>query len=117
MREAVTSELVKLSTALPIGAPWLPENEVGPVVSEKQFQRVMEFIDFSKERGSKPSYRWRPTKKSGASAGLFIAPTIFDNVTPQMRIGHEEIFGPVMSILSWDSYDDMIKWPMELNMV
>ena len=40
--------------------------------------------------------------------GLFIAPTVFDGVTPHMRIGREEIFGPVMSVLVWDDYADML---------
>lgn len=109
LREAVTAELVKLSEALPIGAPWLPENEVGPVVSEKQFKRVMEFIESAKKQGANLLTGGGKPKDPELSDGLFIAPTIFDNVTPQMRIGHEEIFGPVMSVFSWDSYEDMIQ--------
>ena len=39
---------------------------------------------------------------------MFIAPTVFDKVTPEMRIGREEIFGPVMSVMPWDRYEDML---------
>ena len=49
----------------------------------------------------------RPADPQLAS-GLFIAPTVFDKVTPAMRIGHQEIFGPVMSIMAWDDYEDML---------
>src|SRR5262249_16686470 len=42
------------------------------------------------------------------AAGLFVAPTVFDEVTPAMRIGREEIFGPVMSVMPWVDYEDML---------
>ena len=42
------------------------------------------------------------------AAGLFVAPTVFDKVTPSMRIGREEIFGPVMSLMTWDDFEDML---------
>jgi betaine-aldehyde dehydrogenase len=105
---AVTEELVKQAEALPIGVPWVKENDVGPIVSERQFDRIMGFIDSAKSEGAKLLTGGGRPDDPVLRRGLFIAPTVFDQVTPAMRIGREEIFGPVMSVLTWDDYEDMI---------
>ncbi|HRY06162.1 MAG TPA: aldehyde dehydrogenase family protein [Hyphomicrobiaceae bacterium] len=108
LHKAVREELVKLAEALPMGAPWLDQNEMGPIVSERQFERVMGFIESAKSEGANLLAGGGKPANSELSKGLFIAPTIFDQVTPAMRIGREEIFGPVMSIMPWDNYEDML---------
>jgi betaine-aldehyde dehydrogenase len=108
LHEAVAEELVKQAEALPIGVPWLKENDVGPIVSQRQHDRIMDFIASAKSEGAKLlTGGGKPADKS-LHRGLFIAPTVFDAVTPAMRIGREEIFGPVMSVLTWDDYEDML---------
>lgn len=109
LHEDVTKELVRLAEALPIGAPWLKENDVGPIVSQAQFDRIMGFIDSAKTEGAKLLTGGGRPADTNLHQGLFIAPTIFDEVTPAMRIGHEEIFGPVMSVFSWKDYEDMLE--------
>jgi betaine-aldehyde dehydrogenase len=104
----VTRELVRLAEALPIGAPWLKENDVGPIVSQMQFDRIMGFIDSAAAEGAKLLTGGGRPSDAKLHKGLFIAPTIFDGVTPAMRIGHEEIFGPVMSVFTWTDYEDML---------
>jgi betaine-aldehyde dehydrogenase len=108
LHKAVTEELVKQAEALPIGVPWLKENELGPIVSERQFDRVMAFISSAKSEGAKLLTGGGKPADPALSRGLFIAPTVFDGVTPAMRIGREEIFGPVMSVLTWEDYEDML---------
>lgn len=105
---AVAEELVKQAEALPIGVPWVKENDVGPIVSERQFDRIMGFIDSAKTEGATLLTGGGRPNDAALRRGLFIAPTVFDGVTPAMRIGREEIFGPVMSVLTWDDYEDMI---------
>jgi betaine-aldehyde dehydrogenase len=108
LHQQVVAELVALAEALPVGAPWLAHNEVGPIVSQRQFDRVMSFIDSAKAEGAKLlTGGGKPTDPSLA-AGLFVAPTVFDAVTPAMRIAREEIFGPVMSVMVWDDYEGML---------
>jgi len=108
LHKAVIEELVKQAEALPIGVPWLKENDVGPIVSQRQHDRIMDFIASAKSEGAKLlTGGGKPADKS-LHRGLFIAPTVFDAVTPAMRIGREEIFGPVMSVLTWDDYEDML---------
>ncbi|MCJ2048453.1 aldehyde dehydrogenase family protein [Methylobacterium sp. J-070] len=108
LHEAVAEEIVKLAEALPIGAPWLRENDVGPIVSERQFDRIMDFIESAKSEGAKLLTGGGRPSNPDLQRGFFIAPTVFDNVTPSMRIGREEIFGPVMSIMPWGDYEDML---------
>jgi betaine-aldehyde dehydrogenase len=108
LHKAVTQELVRQAEALPIGVPWLKENDVGPIVSERQHDRIIGFIASAKAEGAKLlTGGGKPADKT-LHRGLFIAPTVFDAVTPGMRIGREEIFGPVMSVLTWDDYEDML---------
>ncbi|WP_026363105.1 aldehyde dehydrogenase family protein [Methylopila sp. M107] len=109
LRRAVTDELVRLSEALPIGMPWFNENDVGPIVSQRQFDRVMSFIEAGKSEGAELLTGGGKPKDSSLDRGFFIAPTVFDGVTPDMKIGREEIFGPVMSVFSWDDYEDMLE--------
>ncbi len=104
----VVAELIALAQALPVGLPWLKQNDVGPIVSQRQFDRIMRFIDSAKAEGAKLLTGGGKPADPSLAAGLFIAPTVFDDVTPAMRIGREEIFGPVMSVMPWDDYEDMI---------
>ena len=108
LHEDVVAELVTLAEALPIGVPWLKQNDVGPIVSQRQFDRVMGFIESAKAEGAELRTGGGKPADPSLAAGLFIAPTVFDQVTPAMRIGREEIFGPVMSVMPWDDYEDML---------
>jgi betaine-aldehyde dehydrogenase len=108
LHRPVIEELVKLAEALPIGLPWLKQNDLGPIVSQRQYDRVMGFIESAKAEGAELLTGGGKPADPKLSAGLFIAPTVFDKVTPTMRIGHQEIFGPVMSVMAWDDYDDML---------
>ncbi|HJY16355.1 MAG TPA: aldehyde dehydrogenase family protein [Xanthobacteraceae bacterium] len=108
LHQAVIEELVSLAEALPIGVPWLKENDVGPIVSQRQFDRVMGFIAAAKAEGAQLLTGGGKPADPSLAAGLFIAPTVFDGVTPAMRIGSEEIFGPVMSVMAGDDYEEML---------
>jgi betaine-aldehyde dehydrogenase len=108
LHERVVAALVAAAEALPIGPPWLDASEVGPVVSRRQFDRVMDFIASAKAEGARLVTGGSKPSDPSLAAGLFIAPTVFDAVTPQMRIAREEIFGPVMSVMPWDDYEDML---------
>ena len=108
LHKSVVAELVSLAEALPVGVPWLKQNAVGPIVSQRQFERIMGFIESAKEEGAELLTGGGKPADPSLSAGLFIAPTVFDKVTPAMRIGHEEIFGPVMSVMVWDDYEEML---------
>ena len=109
LHKQVVAELVALAEALPVGASWLKQNEVGPIVSQRQLDRVLGFIESAKADGAKLLTGGGKPSDPSLANGLFIAPTVFDAVTPAMRIAREEIFGPVMSVMGWNDYDDMLE--------
>jgi betaine-aldehyde dehydrogenase len=108
LHRAVVDELVRLSEALPIGFPWIASNDVGPIVSQRQYERVMGFIESGKAEGAALMTGGGPPAAPELRHGFFIAPTVFDRVRPDMKIAREEIFGPVMSVLAWSDYEDML---------
>ena len=109
VHDQVVGHLVAEVEKLPIGWPWKEEFEVGPVVSSEQFDRVMDYIQSGREQGAKLLTGGGKPPGAMYEHGHFVAPTVFDEVRPDMRIAQEEIFGPVMSVLRWDDYDQMIQ--------
>ncbi|HKT13942.1 MAG TPA: aldehyde dehydrogenase [Allosphingosinicella sp.] len=92
--------------SIKVGDPSDPETEMGPVSMARQRDRVLDYIEAGRQEGAKVVTGGG--KMPGFSRGYFIAPTIFDNVTNDMRIAREEIFGPVASVLSYDSDEEAI---------
>ena len=109
LHDEVTKDLVKQTEALPIGPPWLKENEVGPIISERQYDRILEFINSAEAEGAERLTGGGPPDDAELQKGFFISPTVFDRVTPEMRIGREEIFGPVMSVIPWSDEETMLE--------
>jgi RHH-type proline utilization regulon transcriptional repressor/proline dehydrogenase/delta 1-pyrroline-5-carboxylate dehydrogenase len=90
----VMDRLLSAAASLRMGNPEDPGITVGPVIDEKAYTRIKEYIEIGKSE-AKLSYQ----KGNVPDKGYFIPPTIFTNVTPGMRIAREEIFGPVLSVL------------------
>lgn len=109
VRDQVVDELVNVAAAIPIGAPWLDGAEMGPIVSEQQYDRVMRYIGYGKEDGAELLTGGGAPEGDGLENGFFVAPTVFGRVTPDMRIAKDEIFGPVMSVIDWGDFDEMIE--------
>src|SRR5690349_766083 len=92
-------KVVKRAESLRIGAGSDPQTEMGPSVDESQFKTVLSYIDIGKEDGAKLACGGSRATGDGLDKGYFVRPTVFDHVTPDMRIAREEIFGPVLSVL------------------
>ena len=108
IHQEVVRHLVAEAEKLPIGFPWLDKYEVGPVVSQEQYDRVMGYIASGKQEGAQLLTGGGKPEGEMYQQGFFIAPTVFDGVRPDMRIAREEIFGPVMSVFTWDDYESMM---------
>jgi betaine-aldehyde dehydrogenase len=108
LHAAVVAELVRQAEALPVGFPWVPGNELGPIVSQRQFERVLGYIEAGRTEGARLLTGGGRPADPALQRGFFVAPTVFDEVTPAMRIAREEIFGPVMSVLPWDDEEEML---------
>jgi betaine-aldehyde dehydrogenase len=108
LHRPVLDEIVRLANALPVGFPWIESNELGPVVSERQLARILDFIDSGRKEGAQLVTGGDKPKDAMLANGFFLRPTVFDGVRQRMRIAREEIFGPVMSVLPWSDSAEML---------
>jgi aldehyde dehydrogenase (NAD+) len=88
-----------------VGDPMDPGTEQGPQVDDVQFEKVMGYIESGKRDGAKLAHGG----KRVGSRGYFIEPTVFVDVKDDMQIAREEIFGPVMSIIKFDDFNDVVR--------
>lgn len=108
VEESIYDEFVERSTARAskriVGDPFDPRTELGPLVDQAQFDKVMSYVESGRNAGA--------TLACGGNRignrGYFIQPTVFADVQDDMQIAREEIFGPVMSIISFKSLDEVI---------
>ena len=108
LHDQVLEALVAETQALPVGFPWEKGREVGPIVSQRQFERVMAFVESGKQEGARLVTGGGSPPDAALANGFFISPTVFDGVDDSMRIAREEIFGPVMSVFTWSDFDELL---------
>jgi betaine-aldehyde dehydrogenase len=102
-------ELTKAKiAALKLGDPLDPTSDMGPVNSLGHFKRVMALIEAGKREGAKLIHGGGRPKGEMFTRGYWIEPTLFADVTPNMTIAREEVFGPVMTISKWASLDEAV---------
>jgi betaine-aldehyde dehydrogenase len=106
--DATVPEIVKKVAAVKVGLPTDPESEMGCLSSQAQFDKTMHYIEAGKKDGAKLLYGGKVPSDPALSRGYFVEPTVFADVTDDMRIAKEEIFGPVVSILRWSEENDVI---------
>jgi aldehyde dehydrogenase (NAD+) len=104
VHDTFVQELTKRTAELRVG-PGMSDPDVGPVVSEEQFQRVLHYLEVGKQEGAKIVVGG-DTDNADLQEGFFIQPTLFDGVQPGMRIEQEEIFGPVLAIMPFQKVED-----------
>jgi aldehyde dehydrogenase (NAD+) len=91
-----------------VGDPADPNTAIGPMVSQKQYERVQSYIRKGIEEGAE-LLAGGEGHPAGLEAGYFMKPTVFVNVRNDMTIAQEEIFGPVLSVIAYDSEDEAIR--------
>ncbi|HYO90870.1 MAG TPA: aldehyde dehydrogenase family protein, partial [Pyrinomonadaceae bacterium] len=101
--------LVERANSLRIGDGSDPQTDIGPSVDENQFKTVLSYIDVGREDGAKMLCGGERASGDGLDKGYFVKPTVFDHVTPDMRIAREEIFGPVLSVLRVKDFDEALQ--------
>ncbi|BFG80840.1 aldehyde dehydrogenase family protein [Paraburkholderia terrae] len=91
-----------------VGDPLDPSMTMGPVVNKSQFERIQNYIQIGSDEGARlvAGGLGRP---EGLSQGYFVKPTIFADVKPDMRIAQDEIFGPVLAVLSYSTDDEAVQ--------
>ena len=105
--EAAKRAIADAMRAFTVGDPADPKTAIGPMVSQKQYERVQSYIRKGIEEGAEllVGGEGRP---EGLEAGYFVKPTVFVNVKNDMTIAREEIFGPILSVIAYDSEDEAI---------
>src|SRR5262249_21669859 len=88
-----------------LGNPLDPTTEQGPQVDQAQFDKILKYVELGKQEGAK----CLTGGKRFGDTGYYVEPTLFDNVTDDMKIATDEIFGPVMSVLTFEDVDEIVK--------
>jgi aldehyde dehydrogenase (NAD+) len=95
------------ASGLVVGDPRSPQTTHGPVANRAQFNRVQEMIGVGIAEGAR-LICGGPGRPQGLERGYYVRPTLFSDVQPQMRIAQEEIFGPVLVLIAYDSVDEAV---------
>lgn len=109
IHDQFVEQLVQLAGSAKIGDPSNPETQVGPIATRPQFQKILDYIGIAKNEGAKCVLGGEALSGPGYGQGQFIAPTIFTDVKNTMRIAQEEVFGPVLSVIPFDTVEEALE--------
>ena len=109
VHERVVELFADATRNVKVGDPLDDATEVGTLVSEKQRQRVRDYIEIGLEEGAQVVVGGTPPEDPALADGAYFLPTVFDGVSNDMRIAREEIFGPVVSVIPFDTEEEAIR--------
>lgn len=111
--EALVAKLTERIAGLTVGASDDPDADFGPLVSKDALERVDDYVGLGVEEGADLVVDGRGLKVKGFENGFFTGASLFDRVTPDMRIHKEEIFGPVLCVVRAADYAEALRLPSE----
>lgn len=103
--DRVKELLMRRIPELTVGDPFDPKTKIGPMASKSQYEKVLSYIELGQKEGAKLLTGGAAPE---AGVGYYIKPTIFTDVTNDMRIAREEIFGPVLCVLTYKTVDEAV---------
>lgn len=106
--DEVIARLQQRSETIRLGNPLLAETEMGPLANEPQYQKVRSYVSIASQEGARLVTGGRPAAADELQRGLYFEPTIFADVHNEMRIAREEVFGPVLAIIPFDSEEEAV---------
>ncbi|HET7825785.1 MAG TPA: aldehyde dehydrogenase [Anaeromyxobacter sp.] len=109
IHDAFLDKLLGLARTARMGDPMRPDTQVGPVTTVPQYQKILSYIDVARRDGAKLVLGGRVATRPECGTGRFVEPTVFSDVTNEMRIAQEEVFGPVLSVLRFKDEDDAVR--------
>lgn len=101
-------EAVKRFNAVKVGLPWDRETQMGAQINESQIKKILEYIAIGRDEGATVACGGERAVEGELAKGCFMKPTLLTNVTNQMRVAREEIFGPVACIIKFHDEDEVI---------
>ncbi|MBW4499079.1 MAG: aldehyde dehydrogenase family protein [Scytonema hyalinum WJT4-NPBG1] len=108
IKEKFTVMLKERTSQLRLGAGTDPNIDIGPLVNASQLERVSRYLEIAREEGAKVLMGGEIVTEGELKHGYFFQPTILDEVTPEMRVAREEIFGPVVALIEVNSFEEAI---------
>jgi malonate-semialdehyde dehydrogenase (acetylating)/methylmalonate-semialdehyde dehydrogenase len=111
--DILMDKLIPRVESLKIGPSTDLQADYGPLVTKAHMQKVRDYVDLGVKEGATLAVDGRAFKLQGYENGFFMGGCLFDNVTPDMRIYKEEIFGPVLSVVRAHDYDEALRLPSE----
>jgi betaine-aldehyde dehydrogenase len=109
IHDEVLAGVVEASRQYKPGIPTDPETTMGCIVSKAQHEKIMGFIAAGQSEGARLVVGGKVPSDPKLAGGFFVEPTIFADVTSDMRIAKEEIFGPVLSVIKWRDEDELFE--------
>jgi len=101
--------LVSVAKEASIGDPMMETTNVGPVTTEPQFKKIIDYINIAKSEGATCVLGGNKYNGPGSKGNRFVEPTIFTDVKNNMRIAQEEVFGPVLSVVRVKTFEEASK--------
>ncbi|MBX3024180.1 aldehyde dehydrogenase [bacterium] len=105
----VVERLAARAEAVVCGDPFDPASQQGAQCNRPQFEKILAAIDGARAEGARLRAGGGPDTRGANARGLFVRPTIFDEVTPAMRLAREEVFGPVLAVLPFDDEAEAVR--------
>src|SRR5271170_3068091 len=109
VHEKFVERLLALAKTARMGNPLEATTQVGPITTRPQYDKVLDYIRIAKDEGAVCRLGGAPAQRPECGSGWFVEPTIFTGVKPDMRIAQEEVFGPVLSIIPFDTEDEAVR--------
>ena len=107
VHDEVVSRVTEKMKSLTLG-PGIEDPDLGPIISEKQLQRIDDYLALARDDGTEILTGGNKAGSDGLSEGFFFEPTVLDNLSPDHRLAREEIFGPVLAILTFETVEEAI---------
>ena len=109
IHDRFVKRLIEVAGAAKIGDPMLMETHVGPVTTQPQYEKILHYMDVAREDGATCVLGGKPYTGAGAKGGRFVEPTIFAGVNNAMRIAQEEVFGPILSVIPFETEEEAVE--------
>ena len=105
VQKAIVDALVARARTIKLGDPMDPATEMGPAATGAQHQKILSMVETAKSQGAKVACGG----VAGEAGGFFVQPTVLTDVTPDMRIAQEEVFGPVLAVMPFDTEEEAVE--------